>query len=124
MSTVPTFNSFNNIMPDEIVLNILCQIKGSEFLNIMNSTDIMHNFIEYHMQYIIQQFINLRPYEQFLWETYTQITIEQFKKNLHIQDFVNSNQFEQIIENHNSINSVNSNARETSILESDGITPF
>jgi hypothetical protein len=101
MDTTPTFNTFNNTMPDHLVLNILSQTEGSGFLYIMNSTQAMHNFIEYNMQNLIQQFIINRPYEQFLWETYEPTTIEQFKKNIHIQEFINSNQFEQIIENHN-----------------------
>ncbi len=88
METVST-SANNNVLPN---------VYGVELLNIMNSDEIIYRYVEQNMQSFIQQFIMNRPYEQFLWEIYQPITIEQFKTNLLVQAFVNSNEFEQNME--------------------------
>jgi hypothetical protein len=77
--------------------NDLSNFDGAELLSIMNSNESIHRYVEQNMHIFIQQFISRRPYEQFLWEIY-QLTINQFKTNLLVQAFVNSNEFEQNME--------------------------
>ncbi len=89
METVSTYvNNTNN----------LSNVYGIGLLSIMNSDENIHRYVEQNMHSFIQKFIFLRPYEQFLWEIYQPLTIEQFKTNLLVQAFVNSNEFEQNME--------------------------
>ncbi len=99
----------NNIFPNNFVLQLISQLDGFAFLNMMTSFEQIHNFIADNIQFLIQQFITRKPYEKFLWEQYKNITVEQFKINLHVQEFVISNKFEQIIEYVNSLNHKNEN---------------
>lgn len=55
-----------------------------------------------HMQVLIEHFISSKPYEKVLWELYAPNTLEQFKTNLKIQDFVSSKNFEYMLERANS----------------------
>ncbi len=113
--------TINNIYIDNILAS-LAQNNGIQLLNIMNSNEEAHGFIEKYMYYFIKEFINQRPYEQFLWDTYKPNTIEEFKKNLYIQEMINSNDFEEIIANHNSKNIINYSSGEQYILGKNGIT--
>ena len=80
------------------IFNIFSNIVGAELLRVMNSSENIHRYVEQNMHRFIQDFISSRPYEQFLWEIYQPLTIEQFKTNLLVQAFVSSNEFEQNME--------------------------
>ncbi len=97
--------STNNVpFPNHIVLNLISNLKGDALLNMMNLFEQIHHLVENNMKFLIEQFISKRPYEETLWEFYNPITIEQFKINLQVQEFVSSGQLEKVIEKLNSEN--------------------
>ncbi len=96
----------NNPFSNDLVLTLISNLQGESLLNMMNSFEQINHLVESNMSFIIQQFITQRPYEQTLWEFYNPITIEQFKTNLKVQEFVISNQFEQVMERINFQNPV------------------
>lgn len=96
----------NNPFSNDLVLTLISNLQGESLLNMMNSFEQINHLVESNMSFIIQQFITQRPYEQTLWEFYNPITIEQFKTNLKVQEFVISNQFEQVMERINFQSSV------------------
>jgi hypothetical protein len=94
MDMVSTHDNNTNLFN----MNNLSNFEGMGLLNIMNSDENIHQYVEQNMGMFIQHFISRRPYEQFLWEIYQPLTIDQFKTNLQVQEFVSSNEFEQNME--------------------------
>jgi hypothetical protein len=102
MSSMSTNNNANY---SNAIMYFISEMEGSALLNIINSNELLPTMIVQNMSFLIQRFITCRPYEQTLWELYSPNTMEQFKTNLKIQQFVKSNNFEYMVElSNNNIN--------------------
>jgi hypothetical protein len=98
-----TFTStINNSLPIELILHSVSFLQGFDLLNTMNAVKNIHDLVVHNMRYIIKDFISIRPYEKIMWSSYdANITLEQFKINLNVQEFVISSHFEHMIESIN-----------------------
>jgi hypothetical protein len=76
-----------NILPDELIINILSFFEGDELINIINKSPYFKKIVENNITILTNIFIKKYPYEDILWNTDKELSIDELISKLKIQQF-------------------------------------
>ena len=77
----------NDILPDELIINILSFFEGDELIRIINNNPYFKKIVENNIESLTKIFVRKYPHEDILWNTDKELSIDEFISKLKIQQF-------------------------------------